>query len=55
MDQQRPMTTDRLSTIRGQMVELFTLEELRDLAFDLGLVKLRDAGQLTPSDDRPKQ
>ena len=31
MDQQRPIPTERLRTIRGQMVERFSLEELRDL------------------------
>ena len=36
MDQQRPIPTERLRTIRGQMVERFSLEELRDLTFELG-------------------
>ena len=37
MDQQRPIPTERLRTIRGQMVERFSLDELRDLTFELGL------------------
>jgi hypothetical protein len=37
MEQKRPIPTERLRTIRGQMVERFTLDELRDLGFDLGL------------------
>jgi len=36
MDQQRPIPTERLRTIRGQMVERFSLDELRDLTFELG-------------------
>ena len=37
MDQQRPIPTERLRTIRGQMAERFSLAELRDLTFDLGI------------------
>ncbi|MBP8950551.1 MAG: hypothetical protein KBG73_17030 [Candidatus Promineofilum sp.] len=36
MEQKRPIPTERLRTIRGQMVECFSLDELRDLTFDLG-------------------
>ena len=37
MHQPRPIPTERLRTIRGQMVESFSLDELRDLCFELGI------------------
>ena len=37
MEQERPIPTERLRTVRDQMVERFSLSELRDLCFELGL------------------
>ncbi|MBP6015160.1 MAG: ATP-binding protein [Candidatus Promineofilum sp.] len=36
MEQNRPIPTERLRTVRGQVVERFSLDELRDLTFELG-------------------
>ena len=37
MVQERPVSTQQLQTLRRQVVERFSLEELRALAFDLGI------------------